>query len=91
MNKERRKTIKALMPKIGQLESLARDILEDVKCICYDEQEAYDNYPENFQESSNQGIKMARAIEWLEFAQTDLDNVIDCSYDLNLDLNEAMQ
>ncbi len=67
MNNVRRKRIGEAMKHL----SLARELLETVRD---EEQEAYDNLPENLQESER-GQKMEEAVDTLDTAVSDLENV----------------
>ena len=67
MNKERRRRI---VDAIKKIESLVQNILDD-------EQEAYDNMPENLQESEN-GLNSVDAQENLEAAIDALEEAISC-------------
>lgn len=67
MNNARRKRIDEAMKHL----SLARELLETVRD---EEQEAYDNLPENLQESER-GQKMEEAVDSLDTAVSDLENV----------------
>ena len=66
MNKQRRKRLEEAFNMIGQ----AKDILEEVKD---EEQEAYDNLPESFQ-NGERGEEMQGYIEMLEEAWNYLDD-----------------
>lgn len=66
MNKERRKMLAEAFEKIGE----AKEILENVKD---EEQEAYDNLPENFQ-NGERGEEMQGYIDMLEEAYGYLDD-----------------
>lgn len=66
MNAERRKRINAIKNQIEPLVSqLGVDIREELEAIRDEEQEAYDNLPEQFQEGEK-GEAMQEAIERLE-------------------------
>jgi hypothetical protein len=66
MNKERRKRLAEAFEKIGEV----KEILESVKD---EEQEAYDNLPENFQ-NGERGEEMQGYIEMLDEAYGYLDD-----------------
>lgn len=72
MNKERRKRLAEAFEKIGEV----REILEGVKD---EEQEAYDNLPENFQ-NGERGEEMQNYIEMIDEAcgyLEDAESVVD--------------
>ena len=66
MNKERRKRLAEAFEKIGEV----KEIIESVKD---EEQEAYDNLPENFQ-NGERGEEMQGYIEMLDEAYGYLDD-----------------
>lgn len=66
MNKERRKRLAEAFEKIGEV----KEIIESVK---NEEQEAYDNLPENFQ-NGERGEEMQGYIEMLDEAYGYLDD-----------------
>ena len=72
MNKERRKRLAEAFEKIGEV----REILEGVKD---EEQEAYDNPPENFQ-NGERGEEMQNYIEMIDEAcgyLEDAESIVD--------------
>lgn len=69
MNKDRRKLIDELATKF-------EDLKIDLVNIKQDEQDAYDNLPEGFQ-NGDKGDKMSEAIDNLESAENSLDELID--------------
>lgn len=72
MNKERRKRLAEAFEKIGEV----REILEGVKD---EEQEAYDNLPENFQ-NGERGEEMQNYIEMIDEAcgyLEDAESIVD--------------
>lgn len=76
MNDQRRKELR----KAFDLFIQAKEIVEGVK---QDEQQAFDNLPEQFQENEN-GQKMQTALEKME-------SVTDACEEIESDLNEAME
>ena len=68
MNKDRRKTIRKI---IEQLEGLK----EDLDMVKTEEEEAFDNLPEGFQESER-GEAMQEGIDVMEDAYGDLESII---------------
>ena len=69
MNKERRKAIQQALDQLA-------DIRSSVEEINTEEQDAFDNLPESFQDSER-GETIQEAIELLETATGDIDEVID--------------
>lgn len=69
MNKQRRKALE-------ELHSLLTDVYERVEAVMEEEQEAYDNLPENLQESER-GEAMSDAISNLESAASSIDEAMD--------------
>lgn len=69
MNAQRRKSIAKAMDLLER----AREILETVG---EEEQEAYDNLPEAFQDGER-GEKMSEAIDALDDAQSEIGDMID--------------
>jgi len=67
MNKERRKEIRRITEEIESLEMELQNVADE-------EQEAFDNLPENFQEGER-GDKMTECIDALEEAISDLGTV----------------
>lgn len=68
MNKDRRKAIRKI---IEQLEGLK----EDLDMVRTEEEEAFDNLPEGFQESER-GEAMQEAIDVMDEAYDDMDCII---------------
>ena len=71
MNDERRKAIRLAISEMEQ----ARERLETAQC---DEQEAYDNLPESFQQGE-QGAKALEAIDALQEATENLDTALEAA------------
>jgi len=69
MNKQRRKELDTIYRKI-------EDIMQDLETVCGDEQDAYDNLPESFQES-DRGETMYNAIDNMESALSSLGEAMD--------------
>lgn len=69
MNKQRRKELDTLYRKI-------EDLMQDLTSVLDEEQEAYDNIPENLQES-DRGQAMYEAIDNLESALSSLGEAQD--------------
>lgn len=77
MNKERRKRLAEAFEKIGEV----KEIIESVKD---EEQEAYDNLPENFQ-NGERGEEMQGYIEMLDEAYGYLDDAESCPLPAKID------
>ena len=76
MNKERRKRIKDANKRLDEIIVLLnnyRDIIDDVKI---EEEIAFDNLPEGFQEGLR-GMEMQEAIDTLDEALDNIDNMIE--------------
>jgi hypothetical protein len=69
MNADRRAKLKALYESLTAARS-------DLEKLADDEQEAFDNMPENFQ-NSERGERQSADLETLLGVQNDLDNAID--------------
>ena len=69
MNKQRRKELDTIYRKI-------EDLMQDLTTVCGDEQDAYDNLPESFQESER-GETMYNAIDNMESALSSLSDALD--------------
>ena len=69
MNKDRRKRIQKIFSKI-------EDLKMEIDCISDEEQEAYDNLPESFQDSEK-GEAISDNIDTLSDVSTDLETVLD--------------
>ena len=69
MNKQRRKELDTIYRKIEEL-------MQDLTTVCGDEQDAYDNLPESFQESER-GETMYNAIDNMESALSSLSDALD--------------
>jgi len=69
MNKQRRKAIQQALDQLA-------DIRSSVEEINTEEQDAFDNLPESFQDSER-GETLQEAIDLLETAAGDIDEVID--------------
>ena len=69
MNKQRRKELDTIYRKI-------EDLMQDLETVCGDEQDAYDNLPESFQES-DRGETMYNAIDNMESALSSLGEAMD--------------
>lgn len=76
MNKKRRNTIEKALEEIKRL----KDVIE--QCID-DEEDAYSNLPESIQ-YSERGESMQEIVEYLEYADSSLDEAID-------NINEALE
>jgi len=69
MNKQRRKELDTIYRKIENL-------LQDLETVCGEEQDAYDNIPENLQDSER-GETMYNAIDNMESALSSLEEAMD--------------
>ena len=69
MNKQRRKAIQQALDQLSEIRSSVEDINSE-------EQDAFDSLPESFQDSER-GESIWQAIELLETATGDIDEVID--------------
>lgn len=69
MNADRRKRIAALTAELERIK-------EDIEALRDEEQEAFDNLPENFQEGER-GERMETAIENLDYAADDAQECLD--------------
>ena len=69
MNKQRRKELDTIYRKIEYL-------MQDLETVCGEEQDAYDNLPESFQES-DRGETMYNAIDNMESALSSLGEAMD--------------
>jgi hypothetical protein len=74
MNAVRRKSLRAIITKLEELESLRQEIQEQLEEIMDEEQEALDNMPESLQESER-GQQMADNVTNLEYAMDFLDEI----------------
>lgn len=74
MNRKRKKRIEELIGQISDLQNEVKQLLEE-------EQEAYNNLPENLQESEC-GERMERAVEQLDCADSSLEETIDYLSDI---------
>ncbi len=68
MNAERRKKLDDILSRLEQIRA-------DIKIVKDEEQEAYDNLPESFQ-NGEKGEAMQSAISSLEDADNDVDSII---------------
>ena len=69
MNAEQRKKIETIVEKVNALKS-------EVETLREEEQTKYDNLPEGLQQGT-QGEAMTNAIEYLEMAESSLDEAVD--------------
>lgn len=74
MNNTRRKTIKGIITKLEELESLKAEIQEELQGVLDEEQEAFDNLPESLQDS-DRGEQMQECIDTLQQICDDLDQL----------------
>ena len=89
MNAKRRKSLRVIIAKLEEMESLRQEIQEQLGEIIDEEQEALDNMPESLQESER-GQKMQEYIDTMEGVLDDLD-ILDLD-DLDiLDLDDLME
>lgn len=72
MNKIRRKTLRAIITKLEELENLKTEIEEMLEQVMDEEQEALDNMPESLQESER-GQQMQEYIDTMDSVLSDLD------------------
>ena len=60
-------------------------IKDDVESIAYDEEDAFDNMPESFQDS-DRGWTMQENVDTLQSAESELDNAMDlCDEESNVE------
>lgn len=88
MNKARRKQIEKIIARLEDLKSSLESIHEDVEGVQSDEQEAFDNIPEKFQESERYE-RAAAAVDALDSAEGGFEEVTDCIDSIIDYLNEA--
>lgn len=88
MNKARRKQIEKIIARLEDLKSSLESIHEDVEGVQSDEQEAFDNIPENLQESERYETAEA-AVDALDSAEGGFEEVTDCIDSIIDYLNEA--
>lgn len=69
MNRARRKRLDSIIEELEELQQEIATVLEE-------EQEAFDNLPESFQEGER-GQTMQEAIDNLENVDTDIENIIE--------------
>jgi hypothetical protein len=69
MNKERRKRLQNVIDTL-------KDMVDELYAIQEEEQEAYDNLPESFQEGER-GEKMSDAIDTLDMVLSEIDSQAD--------------
>lgn len=69
MNKARRK-------RINDIRARLKDIKDEVSAVLKEEEEAWDKLPKAFQEGC-QGDDIAEACDKLEWAENDIDNVME--------------
>lgn len=67
MNAQRRKALRAIITKLGELESQRQEIQEELEEVLSQEQGALDNMPESLQESER-GQQIADNVENLGYA-----------------------
>lgn len=72
MNAKRRKSLRAIITKLEELESLRQEIQEQLEEIKEEEQEALDNMPESLQEGER-GQQMQEYIDTMDGVVDDLD------------------
>lgn len=72
MNKERRKSIAAVIERINTLGAEKLAIWEELDGILSEEQDAYDNLPESLQQAER-GEAMQNAIYAIDNAMSDID------------------
>lgn len=72
MNKTRRKALNAVIKKLYLLGEIRAEILAELEGIQYDEQEAFDNLPESFQEGER-GEAMQEVIDGMQEVLDALD------------------
>ena len=79
MNNERRKSIKKVIDKMEHINDIVDLIISDIETIQSDEEDAYDNLPESFQDGLK-GSDMQDAIDVMEEsieALEELKNIIE--------------
>lgn len=74
MNKIRRKKLAQIVAKLGAMEDLRTEILEDMETVYNEEQDALDNLPDSLQ-TGERAEQMRDYIYSLEAAMSALDNV----------------
>ena len=74
MNKARRKELAQIVAKLEALEALHLEIKDELQAVIEEEQEAFDNLPEGFQESER-GEQMQEYIDAMESALDDLEQL----------------
>lgn len=74
MNKERRKAIEEIIDQLGTLK-------EQLESISEEEQQAFDNLPEPFQDSER-GDAMMEAVSDMEYATSSIDDVMSTLQDI---------
>lgn len=88
MNKARRKQIEKIIARLEDLKSSLESIREDFEGIQSDEQEAFDNIPENLQDSERYETAAA-AVDALDSAEGGFEEATDCIDSIIDYLNEA--
>lgn len=68
MNKDRRERLRVIIEKIGDLKGEIEELKDE-------EQGAFDNMPEGFQEAER-GLAMEAAVEMMDDAMNDIDTAI---------------
>lgn len=74
MNAIRRKTLKAIIKQLEELDSLKQSIQEQLQEVIDEEQEAFDNMPESLQ-YSDRGEQMEEYIGIMEEAVSNLESL----------------
>lgn len=72
MNNIRRISLKALIEKLNELDSLREEIMSGIQDVLDEEQESYDNLPESLQ-YSDRGDKMQENIDSMQSVIDGLD------------------
>lgn len=83
MNRKRREKINTAMGYLDRAYQI-------VDTVCDEESDAYDNMPENLQES-DRGYKMEAAVDALEDAKSYLDDAKDAIREAQASLRDAAQ
>lgn len=72
MNNIRRSSLKALIEKLNEMDSLREEIMSGIQDVLDEEQESYDNLPESLQ-YSDRGDQMQENIDSMNSVIDDLD------------------